>query len=232
MEIIAEIGQNHNGDIKLATELIHAAKENGADVAKFQIYNARELFPKKNNEWYDYNCRTELSREHIVYLADACQKVNIEFMASAFDVKRVSWLEEVNVARYKIASRSIFDNGLIQAMVSTGKPIIASLGNWDKENFPNFGQTVDVGFLYCVSKYPTLLEDLTLSQVDFTKFIGFSDHTIGLTAAFAAFAMGAQIIEKHFTLDKAMYGPDHQGSMTPNELCQLNQFRNELSKCL
>ena len=82
MEIIAEIGQNHNGDMELARELIHAAKENGADVAKFQLYDARELFPKEGNEWYDYNCKTELSQDQLIYLAEECSKAGIEFMAS------------------------------------------------------------------------------------------------------------------------------------------------------
>ena len=232
MEIIAEIGQNHNGDMRLALELINAAKENGADVAKFQIYDASKLFPKENNKWYEYNCKTELSRDQVELLANECKKVDIEFMASAFDEKRVSWLNEVEVRRFKIASRSIFDKDLINRIISTGKPIIVSLGNWFEKDFPCFGENVDVGFLYCISKYPTPLKDLELSKIDFKKFIGFSDHSVGLTAAFAAFSLGAQIIEKHFTINRNMYGPDHRGSMTPNELQQLNQFRNELTQCL
>src|SRR4051812_44623481 len=105
IEIIAEIGQNHNGDIDLAVDLIRRAKEHGADVAKFQLYDARALFPKEGNEWFEYNCKTELSRAHLRKLADACEACGIEFMASVFDVERVAWLEDVGVRRYKIASR-------------------------------------------------------------------------------------------------------------------------------
>ena len=110
MEIIAEIGQNHNGDMVLAKELINAAKENGADVAKFQIFDALETFGKKNNDWYEYNCKTQLSKDDVHYLAEVCEKENIEFMSSVFHSRYIEWLEEINVKRYKIASRSIYDH--------------------------------------------------------------------------------------------------------------------------
>lgn len=233
MEIIAEIGQNHNGDMNLACELIHAAKENGADVAKFQLYNAKMIFTQKNNEWYEYNCKTEIKLQDLHLLVEECNKANIEFMASVFDVERVAWLEKVGVNRYKIASRSIFDTHLIQTITSTGKPIIASLGMWQENELPSIHTNADVNFLYCVSKYPTPLEDVRLQQVDFANmFSGISDHTIGITTGLVAFSRGAQILEKHFTLNKNMYGPDHMCSMTPDELNSLNDFRKEISLCL
>ena len=232
MEIIAEIGQNHNGDMALARQLIHSAKENGADVAKFQLYDARALFPEEGNEWFAYNCKTELSRDQIGYLADECRYVGIEFMASVFDVERIAWLEEVGVKRHKIASRSIRDAALIEALVATGKPLLVSLGMWDGPDFPEIKNSADVGFLYCVSKYPTPLSGLHLSRVDFDTYSGFSDHTIGINASIAAMARGARVLEKHFTMDKAMYGPDHSGSMTPDELAAINAFRNDLKQCL
>lgn len=231
MEIIAEIGQNHNGDIDLAFELIHAAKENGADVAKFQLYNAELLFSKEGNEWYDYNCKTEISQKELHLLAEECRRTGIEFMASAFDTERVVWLEDVRVKRYKIASRSIDDIKLIKAMARTGKPIIASLGMWDKPDFPRIESPAPVQYLYCVSEYPAALSELNLATVDFNYYAGFSDHTIGITAAIVAFSRGANILEKHFTLDKSMYGPDHACSMTPYELKELHKFRLEISEC-
>ncbi len=232
MEIIAEIGQNHNGDMALAKELIHAAKENGADVAKFQLYNAKDLFPKKNNEWYDYNLSTELSRENVTVLFEECKAAGIEFMASVFDVERISWLEDLGVDRYKIASRSIHDTPLIRGLVKTGKPLIVSLGMWKETDFPEISPESSIFYLYCVSKYPTPLSDLTFSSVDFTRYHGFSDHTIGITASITAFSRGAGIIEKHFTLDKKMVGPDHSGSMTPDELKALNDMRQGIRACL
>ena len=236
-KIIAEIGQNHNGDMAIAKELIHAAAENGADVAKFQAFDAKALFPTKEegNEWYYYNCSTELSRDDLNTLNEECQKAGIEFMSSAFDVERVAWLEELGVKHHKLASRSINDPELINAVVGTGKPIICSLGMWSDTNFPEIKAPGGMHYLYCVCKYPTPLVDLNLQNITFdprTSFAGFSDHTMGISAPITAMARDAQILEKHFTLDQSMYGPDHQGSMTPDELKQISTFRDEIAVCL
>ena len=232
MEIIAEIGQNHNGDMDLARRLIREAQAAGASVAKFQVYDARALFPKDGNAWFDYNCRTELTRAQVEMLAAECARVGIEFMASAFDVERVGWLDRLGVPRYKIASRSVKDRALIEACAATGRRLIVSLGMWDGTEFPAISAPGGVEFLYCISKYPTALSDVELAKVDFTRYAGFSDHTIGIEAAMAALARGARIIEKHFTLDKAMYGPDHAGSMTPEELASLCRFKDRLAQIL
>jgi len=231
-EIIAEIGQNHNGNMKMARDLIRAARDCGADVAKFQLYDARALFPKESNPWYDYNCRTELSRAQIDDLANECAKVDIEFMASVFDIPRVDWLEEVGVKRYKVASRSIREHALIERLVATGKPLLVSLGMWGEKEFPVIKSRTPVGFLYCISRYPTPLNELNLSKVDFDRHAGFSDHSIGISGSLAAISLGARIIEKHFTLDKTLYGPDHTGSMTPEELTALAAYAAEISEAL
>ena len=232
MEIIAEIGQNHNGDMELACKLIESAKKNGADVVKFQIFDADSTFGKDNNPWYDYNVQTQLTKEQTKFLFDECCKHDIEFLATPFDPERVLWLEELGVKRYKIASRSINDQELINDICKTGKPVIASLGMWDGNEFPNINTTAKVSYLYCIAKYPTELVDLNFNSVDFTKYDGFSDHTIGITAPVVALSRGANIIEKHFTLDKKFYGPDHSGSMVPDELQQLHNYRMEIKSCL
>jgi sialic acid synthase SpsE len=232
MEIIAEIGQNHNGDMDLARRLIVSAKENGADVAKFQVFEARKIFQKDGNPWFDYNLRTELKRDQVEMLAEECARIGIEFMASVFDVERIAWLEAVGVKRYKVASRSLSDKDLLAALTATGKPLIVSLGFWTGEGFPVIEAPGGVQWLHCVSKYPTPLSDVGLSRIDFSVYAGFSDHTIGLTAPMAAFARGARIIEKHFTIDKDLYGPDHSGSMTPDELATLARYRDDLRACL
>jgi sialic acid synthase SpsE len=232
MEIIAEIGQNHNGDMALAKRLITEAKAAGASVAKFQLYDARALFPKEGNEWFDYNCRTELSRANIEMLADECARLGIEFMASVFDVERIAWLEAVGMRRYKVASRSVKDQPLMEACAANGKRLIVSLGMWFESRFPTIAAPGGVDFLYCISKYPTPLADLKLAAVDFTRYAGFSDHTIGIDAPIIALSRGARIIEKHFTLDKSMYGPDHAGSMTPDELAALCRFRDRVAEVL
>ena len=233
IEIIAEIGQNFNGDIQLAKELIKLAKVNGADVAKFQIYDAKALFPKENNPWYDYNCKTELSKENVKVLMDECNKLDIEFMASVFDEERVEWLEEIGVKRYKTASRSISDKLLINKIIATKKPTIISLGMWNDKELPNIETESKLDFLFCVSKYPTELTDLNFKNIDFVnKYSGFSDHTLGIVAPIVAMSRGAKIIEKHFTVDKNMYGPDHSGSMTPDELKELVKYKKEILQCL
>lgn len=231
-QIIAEIGQNHNGDIECAKQLVRLAKEAGADVAKFQVFDARALFdPSPRNPWFDYNCATELRRDDVMRLADHCRGLEIEFMASVFDVERIQWLEEAGVKRYKIASRSLADKDLVAAVAATGKPVLVSLGAWQGSTFPEIAAVGGVEFLYCVSKYPTPLEDLKLSTVDFQRYAGFSDHSLGITAACGAFVLGARILEKHLTLDKNAYGPDHAGSMTPEELRKIHLFRSEWDKC-
>lgn len=232
MEIIAEIGQNHNGDIGLAKEMIHIVKECGADVAKFQLYDAKALFPKEGNPWYEYNCKTEISKDDLNLLNEECKKAGIEFMASVFDVERISWLEDIKVKRHKVASRSINEVNLISALCQTGKPLLVSLGMWGKSDFPVIETKAMVSFLYCVSKYPTALSEVHLSKVSFDKYAGFSDHTIGNSAAIVAMSRGAQIIEKHFTLDKNMYGPDHSCSMTPVELKELVQLKKDITTIL
>ena len=232
MELIVEIGQNHNGDMDLALDMIRLAAEAGADVAKFQVYNARSLFPRENNPWFEYNCSTELSRDDVFRLSEACAGYGIEFMASVFDVERVGWLEEIGVRRYKVASRSVTDGPLLRRLAATGKPLLVSLGMWHEQTFPQIPGVEQVDYLYCVSEYPTPLDHLHLQGCDFGVYAGFSDHSIGLTAAKTALARGARIIEKHFTIDKTMYGPDHEGSMDVEELRSLVGFRDELALCL
>jgi N,N'-diacetyllegionaminate synthase len=230
--LISEIGQNHNGDINLAKEMIISSYNNGADVAKFQFYDAKKLFSKKKNPWFKYNLSTELSFDDIEELYSFCNQVGIEFMASTFDIQRLQFLESLGVKRHKIASRSIVDKALINSALETGKELIISLGQWNGPMFPKFETENKISFLFCVSDYPTKLNDISFSNVDFSMYTGFSDHTIGIDAAKVAVSRGAQIIEKHFTLDKNSFGPDHSCSMTPNELKELDRFRRVVDQCL
>ena len=230
--IIAEIGQNHNGSMSLAKELICAAHEAGADIAKFQLFEARKLFSKENNPWYEYNLSTELKLEQAEMLFNFCNSIGIEFMASAFDVQRVSWLESFGVRHHKIASRSIHDQDLIDMLSNTGKPLLVSLGFWKSKSLPKFSDMRNVHFLHCISQYPAPFEQVKLSEIDFDVISGLSDHCLGLAASLAAISRGAKIIEKHFTLDKKMYGPDHSCSATPNELRDLVSLAREIRASL
>lgn len=229
--IIAEIGQNHNGDMELARKLIIAAKENGADIAKFQLYDVDSIFPP-TFEWYREAKQAQLSREQVAELDRWCQQAGIEFMASVFDTERIPWCEEVGMKRYKIASRSIYNRKLLNNIAATGKDIIVSLGMYRGKRFPHINTAGRVDFLYCVARYPTMPEDLNFTGVDFNKYSGFSDHTIGIEASLVAMARGARIIEKHFTLDKNMHGPDHRGSMAPHELKQIVEFSEKFDEIL
>ena len=231
-EIIAEIGQNHNGDMEVAKSLIHAAKSHGADVAKFQLFDAEKIFTNHNDPWFAYNRQTQLNRTQVATLFEECRQAGIEFMASVFDAERLAWLEELGVCRHKIASRSIRDKELIGKLCDTGKPLIVSLGMWDQAQFPTILARGPVDFLYCVAKYPAQLDELKLSSVDFARYSGFSDHSVGVHAAMVALARGARILEKHFTLDKKAYGPDHACSMTPDELAQIDGFRQAVMSIL
>jgi len=231
MLIIAEIGQNHNGDIGIAQQLIYAAKKNGAHIAKFQLYDVDSIFPS-TFEWYREAKEAQLTKEHVIRLAKECERAGIEFMASVFDLGRVQWCEEVGMKRYKIASRSIFNQPLIETVLSCGKDVIISLGMWKKKSLPRIKGRGRVDFLYCVPKYPTELEDVDFLQIDFNEYSGFSDHTIGIEAALVAIARGARIIEKHFTLDKTMHGPDHACSMEPSELRNLARHAQQFERVL
>ena len=231
-EIIAEIGQNHNGSIDEALKLIDSAKECGADVAKFQLYDAKKLFPKVNNPWFEYNCMTELSRADVELLFEHCSDVGIEFMSSVFDLERLQWLEDLGVRRHKIASRSISDASLVKAVLGTNKPTFVSLGHWDHSSLPSFDEFSNYHFMHCVSQYPAPLETLKLGAVDFESVIGFSDHSIGITAACSSFVLGSTVLEKHFTLNQDNYGPDHICSMSPEELTLISRFRDEILSIL
>ena len=229
--IIAEIGQNHNGDMKMARELITAAKEAGAAVAKFQLFDVDAVFPPED-KMNEQRKMAQLNRQQVQELADYCEKTGIEFVASVFDTERLQWCEEIGMKRYKIASLSIYDSELINAIAETGKDIIASLGKYREKGFPEFNTGGRVDFLYCVAKYPTYPEDLNFLSVDFNEFSGFSDHTIGIEASLIAMARGARIIEKHFTFDKNLPGPNHIHSVVPGELKQMVEFSKKCDNIL
>lgn len=220
LEIIAELHPQHGGDMGAIREYIRVAAQNGADVAKFQLYDAEPLL---GSDAWNY---LQLSYEDTKTIKRWCDQDEIEFMASVFDSERLGWCEELGVARYKIASRTVAtDEALCAAILETGKPVIASLGMWDKPQFP-FQDSPNVSYLFCRSDYPALLETIPDFPVDFVHdgLAGYSDHTLGIDACLLAIARGARIIEKHFTLNKLGGKPTekaHICSMTPPELLQL-----------
>lgn len=232
MIIIAEIGQNHNGEMDAARRLIHEAADAGADIAKFQFFDVDTVFGPQYHPNQEARRRAQVSRDQAEFLAEECAAAGIEFMASVFDKERVAWCEEIGMARYKIASRSVKDAELVKAIGATGKDVFISLGMWEEETFPVIPTTGHVDYLYCIAKYPASYEDLDLAHADFTRYSGFSDHSLGNFAVLVAVALGARIIEKHFTLDKSAPGPDHIHSVEPQEMREIVRFGREFERVL
>lgn len=230
--IIAEIGWNWAGNSNLAKWLINSAKENGADIVKFQIFDTDSIFDK-DFRWYQAMKQSQLDFDTLIELKEYCDSLNIEFLASVFDTERVKWTEKIDMKRYKIASRSVNDYNLINAIAKTEKDVIVSLGMWKEKDFPLLPIKGKCDFLYCISEYPALIDEIDFSGIDFeSEYSGFSDHTIGIDASKIALSRGAKIIEKHFTLSKGMYGNDHLCSMEPNELKDLVDFAKLTEKVI
>lgn len=239
--IIAEAGVNHNGDVNIAKELISEASKNGADAIKFQTFFADDLLieetRKANYQKIDENDketqyemikRLELNRDDFIELHKYSLKKNITFLSSPFDIKSVDFLDSIGISAFKIASGEITNIPLIEHISSKKKPIILSTGmsnlgeiriaiEYIKKNIDN------IVLLHCISSYPTKYEDVNLRAIntlksEFNLPVGFSDHTIGITIPIVAAALGACIIEKHFTINKNYKGPDHKISLEPEEL--------------
>lgn len=218
--LIAEIGHNANGNMRLNKLLIDEAKACGANIAKFQLYDTDKIKKPWQSRYLELKM-AELSFEDCKELKEYCDKVGIEFMASAFDVERVKWLEKLGVKRHKLASRSINDQELIKAMEKTGKPIIASLGAWKEKTLPKIK---NCSFLHCVSEYPAYFNNDNFPAKFGDYYTGFSDHSIGCYWAREAIKRGATIIEKHFTLSHELPGFNQKGSAEPWELKDLSTF--------
>lgn len=245
--IIAEAGVNHNGDIDTAIKLIDMAKRAGADAIKFQTFKSERLVtsstPKakyqKANTGSDESQlellkRLELTNDNFKRLFSYCRKKNIIFMSTPFDEKSADMLDRLGMNIFKIPSGEITNKPLIQRIAAKNKPVILSTGmsylnevekavRWIYDIWNKSGFNQQLTLLHCVSNYPAHAKDVNLCamntlKVSFGLPVGYSDHTLGIEIPIAAVAMGAKVIEKHFTLDKNMKGPDHKASLEPDEL--------------
>jgi sialic acid synthase SpsE len=229
LNIISEIGINHNGDFRRIEELIRQSKAGGADYAKFQVYNSKTVFGD------DSRAHNEFSQKELSIVAEMCDVYGIEFMTSVFDIERFRWCEQLNMKTYKIASRTVAryglnkaDTHLIDEIIATGKPLIASLGMMTHPDMVlPFQDEDNVTLLNCISKYPTMYSDYKNFKYD-NKVTGYSDHACGIGYALYNISKGARIIEKHFTLNKGMDGNDHIGSMNLEELKILREYGDQL----
>lgn len=245
--IIAEAGSNHNRDFNTALKLIDVAVEAGADAVKFQIFSADKIYSKKTpmasylkdkklvkdgESLWDIIKKIQIPRDWTPKLKDYCDKHNIIFLSTPFDLEAVDELESVNVSAYKVASFEITHLPMLKKISSTGKPIILSTGMADLDdietalNAIKSGGNSEVALLHCAIAYPPEFENINLRAMDTMKQafqceVGFSDHTMGYVTDVAAVARGACIIEKHFTLSRKLEGPDHPFSLEPNELKEM-----------
>lgn len=253
--IIAEAGVNHNGDIQLAKELVYAAKEAGADAVKFQTFKADTLVNKtvgkaeyqKNNSpdsttQYEMLKALELSEENHYLLSDLALSIGIEFMSTGFDDQTIDFLVSLGVKRLKIPSGEITNIPYLHHCASKRLPLIISTGMCDLNEVrvaidivkPYYGEKYkqNLVLLHCTSNYPAAYQDVNLKAMqtlanEFDLPVGYSDHTLGILIPTLAIGMGACVIEKHFTMDKALPGPDHLASMNPDELkCMVQTIRD------
>ncbi|XP_049875158.1 sialic acid synthase-like [Pectinophora gossypiella] len=241
--IIAEVGQNHQGDIGLAKELIKAAKEAGANCVKFQKTCLEEKFTKKylerpydnRNSWGktygDHKRHLEFSHSQYKELFKYAQEVGILFTASAMDIVSFDFLVNLQVPFIKIGSGDSNNTLLLKHAASKKLPLIISTGMVDKRAVKLIYDTISAQhkqfcLLHCISAYPVPYEDCNLSVLQdykdtFDIPVGYSGHELGIAVALGAVALGAKVLEKHITLDKSMKGTDHVCSLTPSELAQL-----------
>ena len=241
--IIAEAGVNHNGDINIAKELIKEAALAGADIVKFQSFNADSLViddaPKAqyqidsssdNDTSYQMLKKLELSQNDHIKLINQCKSQNIEFLSTAFDINNLNFLIELNMNRIKIPSGEITNLPYLEYVASFDIPVILSTGMADIDEIKDATNILlsnklkkrNLSILHCTSQYPAPFKEINLNAIPVLKNlfdvnIGYSDHTLGIEAAIAAVALGAKIIEKHITLDTNFDGPDHKASITPTE---------------
>ena len=232
---------NHNGNLDLAKKMVEAAVEAGADAIKFQTFKAEQLVtkeaPKANYQkattgegnQYAMLKALELSLEDHIILKNYCQEQGIVFISTPFDFESVDLLTQLDLPFFKVSSGDITNLPFLEYIAKKNKPVILSTGMANLGEVETAVETIlgtgnqDLILLHCTSNYPTAFEDvnlramLTLKEA-FKLPVGYSDHTIGIEAPIAAVSLGARVIEKHFTLDKTMAGPDHRASLEPHEL--------------
>lgn len=242
--IIAEAGVNHNGDMNLAREMIDIAKEAGADAVKFQTFKADKLIlhdiekapyqkvtTSESETQYDMLKRLEVTREQTMELMEYCKKKKIIFLSTPFEKTSLDELDELNVPAFKVAATDLTNIQFLRQVAEKGRPIILSAGMCYLEEVRKALEAIyptnkDVILLQCTANYPIQDAEANINvirtfQETFNMLVGYSDHSQGIGASPYAVAVGAKVIEKHFTLDKNMEGPDHKASVTPNELKQL-----------
>ena len=243
--IIGEAGVNHNGSLELAKQLIDVAFEAGVDFVKFQTFKTKKIVSAKAKK-ANYQKQTvkddddsqlsmikklELSEKVHYELFDYCKTKGIKFLSTGFDEESIDFLEKLGIDLFKIPSGEITNKLYLQHIAKKGKPVILSTGMATLKEIEDAlavlsadgFATDNITVLHCNTEYPTPMEDVNLRAMmhikeTFHVKVGYSDHTLGIEVPIAAVALGAKVIEKHFTLDRNLPGPDHKSSLEPNEL--------------
>jgi N-acetylneuraminate synthase/N,N'-diacetyllegionaminate synthase len=248
--IIAEAGVNHNGDLNLAKQLVDEAVKAGVDYIKFQSFKAEKLVSpdakKANYQIVNINDgdnsqfamlkKLELSNENHLELISYCQERGVKFFSTAFDIDGVNYLNQLSLPLFKIPSGEITNFPYLRAVALCGKPTIMSTGMCTEDEIEQaisvllkYGLAKNqISILHCNTEYPTPMKDVNLMAMlsikeKFGVNVGYSDHTLGIEVPIAAVALGATIIEKHFTLNRNLPGPDHVASLEPDELKSMVQ---------
>lgn len=252
--IIAEAGVNHNGSIDMAKQLIDVAAEAGVDYVKFQTFKAENLvtksavkaeYQKRNindvdNSQYAMLKKLELSSLHHYELIEYCKKRDVKFFSTAFDFESIDFLASLHLGLWKIPSGEITNYPYLKKIAGFHEPVILSTGMSTMEEIEaaiavltKFGVQKDqITVLHCNTEYPTPMGDVNLAAMQDIRqrlgvTVGYSDHTQGIEVPIAAVALGAEIIEKHFTLNRTLPGPDHKASLEPAELvAMVSAIRN------
>lgn len=243
--IIAEAGVNHNGDITLAKRMVDVASDAGADAIKFQSFKTEKLVCKDANKaeyqmgttdrdetQFEMLKKLELTNEMHVSLIEYCKKRNIKFLSTPFDIDSLYYLVNLGLDIIKIPSGEITNYPLLREVGKTKKKVILSSGMSTLNEIKNAKRVLmefgckDLIVLHCNTEYPTPYQDVNLRAMNTIREelgvrIGYSDHTQGITVPIAAVALGAEVIEKHFTLNRNMIGPDHRASLEPDELKEM-----------
>lgn len=246
--IIAEAGVNHNGSLDNAFKLIDAAVDAGVDYVKFQTFKSENLVAKSakkadyqiqntgnsTDSQYEMLKKLELSHENHELLIDYCQQKNIKFFSTAFDLESLQYLKEIGLDLVKIPSGEITNLPYLRKAALLFRKVILSTGMCTMEDIEAAINVFlaegiskeDITILHCNTEYPTPMIDVNLKamlsiQQEFGTEIGYSDHTLGIEVPVAAVALGASVIEKHFTLDNSMEGPDHAASLEPDQLKEM-----------
>lgn len=254
--IIAEAGDNHNGSRELAFRLIDKAVEAGADCVKFQTFITEEIISKRaekaeyqkaatgsDESQYQMVKKLELSFEQFRELQKYAEERAITFLSTPFDIPSVEFLDSINIPCFKIPSGEITNLPYLIKIAETGRDVIMSTGMAELNEIESAINILrehgsgDISLLHCNTEYPTPYEDVNLRAMltlkeKFGVRVGYSDHTQGIEVPIAAVALGAEIIEKHFTLDHNMEGPDHKASLEPDELKQMVDGIRKTEKAL